>query len=304
MKVTYLNHSGFLLEWEHCYWIFDYYQGRIPRLDEKKTIFVFCSHSHGDHFNPAVFALAESYPSVKYVFSAQVRPACRKLDRNVKGVHLSEKQIGEVCGAQKTARDIARDGAGTAEGVQDMEARAGKIESAQDMEARAGIIESASRIIPLPEITFLTSRTETELVDGFGGQLQIFTLRSTDCGCAFLIRYEGKTVYHAGDLHWWVWPGEPEKDNRQMTGNFKKEMEYLTGKTIDVAFAPLDARLEEWYAKGLKYLLEHAKVSHVFPMHFWNEYSVMDRYLTENPVPEGTEFHKISRDGQEWEITL
>ena len=45
-------------------------------------------------------------------------------------------------------------------------------------------------------------------------------------------------------------------------------------------------------------------VSHVFPMHFWNEYSVMDRYLTENPVPEGTEFHKISRDGQEWEITL
>lgn len=268
MKVTYLNHSGFLLEWEHCYWIFDYYQGRIPRLDEKKTIFVFCSHSHGDHFNPAVFALAEAYPSVKYVFSAQVRPAYRKFDRNLKGVHLSEKQMEEVCGRRPEPSG------------------------------------AKSRLIPLPEVTFLASRTSAEMQDGFGGQLQIHTLRSTDCGCAFLIEYAGKTIYHAGDLHWWVWPGEPEKDNRQMTGNFKKEMEYLAGKKIDLAFAPLDARLEQWYAKGMKYLLEQARVSHVFPMHFWNEYSVMDRYLAEHPLPEGTEFYKISRDGQSWEIGL
>lgn len=268
MKVTYLNHSGFLLEWEHCYWIFDYYQGRLPRLDAEKTIFVFCSHSHSDHFNPAVFALAEAYPSVKYVFSTQVRTACRKLDRNTKGVLLSAQQIEEVC-ARKPDPD-----------------------------------RTQNRLYPLPAITFLASRTDTEIADGRGKTMQVFTLHSTDCGCAFLIFYEGKTIYHAGDLHWWVWPGEPEKDNRQMTGNFKKEMECLAGKQIDLAFSPLDARLEQWYARGMAYLLEQAHVRHVFPMHFWNEYSVMDRYLAEYPVPERTRFHRISRDGQSWEIAL
>ncbi|MDO4322302.1 MAG: MBL fold metallo-hydrolase [Lachnospiraceae bacterium] len=268
MKVTYLNHSGFLLEWEHCYWIFDYYQGEIPRLDRQKTVFVFCSHSHGDHFNPAIFALAEEYPSVKYVFSSQVRPSCRKFDRNLQGVHLSEKQIVQVCG-----RRWEPDG-------------------------------TQSRLIPLPEITFLASRTAAEIADGYGESLQIFALRSTDCGCAFLINYEGKTIYHAGDLHWWNWPGETEKNNRQMTANFKKEMEYLAGKRIDLAFAPLDARLEENYGLGLEYLLEHAQVSHVFPMHFWNEYSVMDRYAAEYPLPKETQFYRIDRDGQSWEIAL
>lgn len=268
MKVTYLNHSGFLLEWECCYWIFDYYQGKIPRLDASKTIFVFCSHSHGDHFNPAVFALASEYPSVKYVFSAQVRPSCRKLDRNLHGVHVSVKQMEDVCGRTPE----------------------------WDREA--------SRVLPLPEVTFLTSRAGVEMEDGSGETVRIATLRSTDCGCAFLLRYRGRTVYHAGDLHWWVWPGEPEKDNRQMTGNFKKEMETLEGMDIDVAFAPLDGRLGEWYAKGLQYLLAHACVRHVFPMHFWGDASVMDRYEQEIGVPERTSFHKIRADGQSWELSL
>ena len=32
MKVTYLNHSGLLLEWDRCYWIFDYYKGELPAI--------------------------------------------------------------------------------------------------------------------------------------------------------------------------------------------------------------------------------------------------------------------------------
>ena len=52
MKVTYLNHSGFLLELENCYIIFDYYRGELSPLNAKKDVFVFCSHVHGDHYNP------------------------------------------------------------------------------------------------------------------------------------------------------------------------------------------------------------------------------------------------------------
>lgn len=47
MKVTYLNHSGFLLELEDCYIIFDYYRGELPPLNKKKEVFVFAVTSMG-----------------------------------------------------------------------------------------------------------------------------------------------------------------------------------------------------------------------------------------------------------------
>ena len=266
MRVTYIGHSGFLLEWEHCYWLFDYYQGVLPDLDGEKQIIVFCSHSHGDHFNPAVFALAQAYPHVSYVFSSQVKPSCRKLSKNVKGIHLSEKQVREVC-------------ASTSE-------KMGK----------------GSMLFPVPEVLFLPSRTDTEVMDGHGDLLKIHTLQSTDCGCGFFITYKGKTVYHAGDLHWWFWPGEPELDNKQMTGNYKKEMEYLEGKTIDYVFTPLDGRQEEAYGLGMDYLLHHAQVRHAFPMHFWKDYTLADRFLKEYELPAHTMFYKIGQEGQSWEF--
>ena len=57
MKVTYLNHSGFLLEWKNSYFLFDYYKGELPELNSEKDVFVFCSHSHHDHFNPEIFSI-------------------------------------------------------------------------------------------------------------------------------------------------------------------------------------------------------------------------------------------------------
>ena len=59
MKVTYLNHSGFLLELEDCYIVFDYYRGELPPLNTKKEVLVFCSHVHGDHYNPKIISLLD-----------------------------------------------------------------------------------------------------------------------------------------------------------------------------------------------------------------------------------------------------
>ena len=42
MKITYINHSGFLVETKDCYYIFDYYKGELPLLDKKKEVLVFC----------------------------------------------------------------------------------------------------------------------------------------------------------------------------------------------------------------------------------------------------------------------
>ena len=59
MEITYINHSGFLLETRDCYYIFDYYKGELPNLDKEKEVIVFCSHFHKDHFNPQIFGILD-----------------------------------------------------------------------------------------------------------------------------------------------------------------------------------------------------------------------------------------------------
>ena len=59
MKITYINHSGFLIETRDCYYIFDYYKGELPHLDKEKEVIVFCSHFHEDHFNPQIFGILD-----------------------------------------------------------------------------------------------------------------------------------------------------------------------------------------------------------------------------------------------------
>lgn len=57
MNIHYIFHSGFLVETETCYYMFDYYKGAIPPLDVYKPIVVLSSHGHKDHYNPEVFSI-------------------------------------------------------------------------------------------------------------------------------------------------------------------------------------------------------------------------------------------------------
>lgn len=60
MKITYIFHSGFLIETEKSYYIFDYYKGSLPALRPDKPAMVFASHNHADHYNPDIFPLLQS----------------------------------------------------------------------------------------------------------------------------------------------------------------------------------------------------------------------------------------------------
>jgi len=76
MIIDYLGHSGFLVETERLLLLFDYYRGDLSLLDGKppeKPLFVFASHAHKDHFNPAIFSLAERRQNVRYIFSFDIR---------------------------------------------------------------------------------------------------------------------------------------------------------------------------------------------------------------------------------------
>ena len=113
--------------------------------------------------------------------------------------------------------------------------------------------------------------------------IRLKTLRSTDAGVAFYLHTPEGTVYHAGDLNDWVWAGEPEQYNRQMTGNYRHEIDKLRGLPVDCAFVPLDPRQEANYARGLLYVLKALATKHVFPMHYWGKPEIIDRFLRDYP---------------------
>lgn len=68
MKITYLAHSGFLVETSLHTFVFDFVQGDLrTALGDKEAVF-FVSHAHDDHFKHRIF----SFPHKEIVVSKEV----------------------------------------------------------------------------------------------------------------------------------------------------------------------------------------------------------------------------------------
>ena len=127
---------------------------------------------------------------------------------------------------------------------------------------------------PEADADFLAADDEY-IVEGLG---TVKTLRSTDQGVAFLVDTGDETVFHAGDLHFWAWEGEPDAMLAMMEYGFRREIEKLEGTHIDAAFVVLDDRLGENYALGASLFLSLCKPDIMLPMHFWQDLSVVARF--------------------------
>ena len=93
-----------------------------------------------------------------------------------------------------------------------------------------------------------------------------------------------------------------------MTAMFQRSVSRLTelvqdGGMVDVAFLPLDPRQEQYEFCGMEYYLEHVPVKHVFPMHCWEQYDIIPRFLEAHggQYPE-TAIHTITERGECYEI--
>lgn len=222
-NVTYIAHSGFLIETQDAYFLFDYYQGELPVFDRSKTLVVFVSHSHEDHYNPAIFNLLKETSHVQYVLA--------------KGTPVKR----HVIAFQQQGLDL----------------------------------ES--------HLLFVKRRTQTELTLSNKKKITITTLRSTDIGVAYIVQYQERCYYHAGDFNLWLWDGETKQFNNNMKKNFFDELETIRGRHFDVACVPLDPRLEGHAMEGLEAFMEYTDSNRVFPMHCWGEYSIIERFVEKHP---------------------
>ena len=107
--------------------------------------------------------------------------------------------------------------------------------------------------------------------------LKITTFRSTDAGVAFLVEAGGKALFHAGDLQWWHWEGEPGSWNADMERDFKKECAKLKGQAVDAAFLVLDPRQEEAFWWGFDWWMRTLDAKAAFPMHSWEDFQISRR---------------------------
>lgn len=112
--------------------------------------------------------------------------------------------------------------------------------------------------------------------------INVITFKSTDEGVAFLIKADGAVIYHAGDLNWWDWDGEPEAWLNRMERGYKEQILKLKGKHINVAFAPVDPRLERNMGKGARLLIDTADIDLLIPMHYGNAAEAALEFIDEN----------------------
>ena len=138
---------------------------------------------------------------------------------------------------------------------------------------------------------------------GEKGALSVTTLGSTDQGVAFVVNYAGKTVYHAGDLHWWAWPDDTAAEEREMKEVFTRELTKLRGIPLDAAFVPLDPRLGGNFWMGFDALMRTARVRRAFPMHMWEKYDTVSKLLQMNvSAPYRDAVAEIREPGQQFDI--
>ena len=103
------------------------------------------------------------------------------------------------------------------------------------------------------------------------------TFKSTDEGVAFWCKADGKDIYHAGDLNHWYWEGEDEQWNRDMTRAYRAVVEKMRGRKADIAFLPLDPRLEQWFYLGIDDFMKVVDTDVIVPMHFWGQFDVAQK---------------------------
>lgn len=238
-KVHYLFHSGFSLETENYFLIFDYYMDHphsgdkfiengvigAKEIETNKKVLVFSSHSHHDHFSPVIMEWEKYNKDIKYILSSDIKPG-----RYGDNIYLV------------SPNDVL------------------KVEDAH--------------------------------IKVFG---------SSDLGVSFLVRLDGLSIFHSGDLNWWYWWDDTQEEIQKAEKLFKDEIEKIRGESVDAAFFPVDPRLEHNFHLGGEYFIREIKPKVFFPMHLWENYEIIKDFKTKVRNSE-TKVIEIKHRGQSFSV--
>jgi hypothetical protein len=252
MKVTYIYHSGFLVETEPATLLFDYYKGELPAFPADKPLIIFASHKHPDHFDFRIFELQNHPGGVAYVFGNDI-----KLSDNFLKRHGVEPLVKEKIYRMQPHKILTFSVSETIQPIMQLAEEAA--EGASDMGKT---------------IVIHTLRSTDA---GVAFYVKIGKERIYHAGDLNWWHWEGET--EAFNL-------AQEKDYKAEIDYLKAllEKEALEADTsgaentvtespiaLDEAFLTLDPRLGEARRYGMDYFLSRIPVKHVYPMHMWED---------------------------------
>lgn len=111
--------------------------------------------------------------------------------------------------------------------------------------------------------------------------MTIETLMANDLGVAFIIEFDGLSVYFGGDLAEWIWPEMTPAAVRFTENYFQETLDTLKQRRIHLAFSNVDPRLEN-LGGGIK-LLNQVRPAVFVPMHaFGNTAGYQDLQFNED----------------------
>jgi len=156
----------------------------------------------------------------------------------------------------------------------------------------SGIMEKDQ--MEYPEIAFMN---EGDIFDD--GHIWIKAYGSTDIGISFLVRVEGYTMFHAGDLNFWHWENEADADfiaSEEQKFLNKLEPIIADDYNINIMFFPVDYRMGDNGHAGAVKMIEIFEPQMFIPMHFHEEYRRIKTFK-ENFETKHTKIWHINKRG-------
>lgn len=241
MHIQYLGHSGFLIELENCYLIFDYWKGKVPKLNEEKPLFVFVSHRHHDHYSRKIWEFRNRNGETTYILA--------------KEIPFSKKQQIEL-------------GLLTVE-VENQKEKMLYYEHPLGLKYLTKVIRLAGREeIEVDKNLGLMVETLISTDIGVAFYVEVENKKIYHAGDLNNWIWEGQ-IEEANIVM--------EKDYLNELNYFANKS---LQRKIDVAFLPLDPRQGEIASKGLLQFLDTILVENVIPMHLWGEYDFPKKILS------------------------
>ena len=241
MKVTYLEHSGFVIEDGKRAYVFDYWKDPAGVVDtlvaQGYELHFFVSHVHGDHYVKSIF---KYLPYIYSVWYHEDVPALRDVRKQI-------QDIATVKEDAKTARLVLE-----------------RINNDCTTDIQIASEEKITDEL-VQQVFSLHSMSVGDTLEADG--LTVTMFGSTDEGGSFLVDTGTHRIFHAGDLNWWHWSGDTPENIAEAKALKEKEFAPLLGVSVDIMMFPVDARLEVAREWGALDILSMMNTKLFIPMH-------------------------------------
>ena len=274
MTLTYIFHSGFVLETEQSILVFDYWMDPSGVMDgvlrSEKPMYVFSSHFHEDHFTKDIFEWKKLREGITYILSKDIYKHRRasKEDADVwlaKGGMWSDDIISVWA--------LGSTDSGVSWIVETEDKAANKREQSQ------ACLESAERKQARPKVKRIFH----------AGDLNNWYAKflSDDNPDQQRYSFEMEEVFN------------PIAHEKQFLGELKDIRK--VADSFDVVMFPIDGRVGNGYTLGGRQFIERFKVGLFVPMHFTTGFESswrMKEFTDEKDIT----FWEINREGETIEI--